>query len=122
MVRKDYQTALKLLSLPKYNSINEKLRANHMYIKIYFETGAIEEFFYQVNSFQQIMRNVTSLSKETGIIPRNNFIKFTTKLFKLKLNELDTTLDELKMEIMKSKLLGNKWLLEKVCELEKITK
>jgi len=118
LVKRDYQTALKLLSLPKYNSLNEKLRANHMYIKIYYETGNNDQFFYQVSSFNQLMRNVTSLSKETGIIPRTNFIKFTTKLFKLRLNEIDTPIDELKREIMNSKILGNKWLLEKVDEIK----
>lgn len=118
LVRKDYQKALKLLAVPKYSSINEKLRANHMYIKIYYETGDSEQFFYQVNSFNQLIRNITSLSRETGIIPRTNFIKFTTKLFKLRLNEIDTPIDELKREIMNSKILGNKWLLEKVDEIK----
>lgn len=118
--KKDYQKALKLLALPKYNSINEKLRANQMYIKIYYETTESDQFFYQVNSFSQIMRNVTSLNKERGIIPRTNFIKFAEKLFKVKIGESKSPVYEIKREIMKSKILGNSWLLEKAEELESL--
>jgi len=119
LIKKDYKTALHLLALPKYNSINEKLRANQMYIKIYFETGEHEQFFYQVNSFSQLIRNVTSLTKERGILPRINFIKYTSKLFRMRLGEVNVTAGELREEIMKSTILGNKWLLEKLDEYEK---
>ncbi len=114
---KDFKSALKLLSVQKYNNVAEKLRANHMYIKIYYELGLSEEFFYNVDSFKHLIKNESSLNKEIKTI-REKFIKYTVILFRLKLNEIDIPIDELKIDIMRSKILGNKWLLEKVNELE----
>ena len=114
----DFNAALKYLSVPKYNNIGEKLRANQMYIKIYYELQLSEPFFYSVDSYRHYIKDEASLSQEVKVL-RENFISFTSRLFKIRINETSTTIKQLKKEIMNSKILGGKWLLSKVAELEK---
>ncbi len=116
--RKNFEKALELLALTKYTNVAEKLRANHMYIKIYYELEMSELFFYNIESFKRLIKNEPSISRETKQI-RENFIKYAAMLFKVKLNETDSSPDEIKNEIMSSKVMGHKWLIEKINELER---
>lgn len=115
--RKNFERALELLVLTKYTNVAEKLRANHMYIKIYYELGMSEQFFYNIDSFRRLIKNEPSINRETKQI-RENFIKFAVILFKVKLKETATLPDEIKNEIMSSKIMGHKWLIEKISEFE----
>lgn len=112
-----YEKALKHLAVSRYNNIAEKLRANHMYIKIYYEMGLSEQFFYNIDSFRHLIKNENSLSESVKEI-RENFIKFSVKLFRIKLGESKEPVSIIKKEILRSKITGNKWLLDKVKELE----
>lgn len=116
----NYEKALKFLAVSRYNNIAEKLRANHMYVKIYYELGLSEQFFYSVDSFRHLIKNESSLNAGVKRI-RENFIKFTVKLFRVKLKETANTASEVKKEIIKTQVTGSKWLLDKVKELEKET-
>jgi len=116
--RKNYEKALEHLALTKYSNVAEKLRANHMYIKIYYELEMSELFFYNVDSFKRLIRNEPSINRETKLL-RENFIKFAVILFKLKLKENNSSPDEIKNEIMSSRIMGHKWLIEKINELER---
>lgn len=114
----NFESALDLLAGAKNNNIAEKLRTNNMYIKIYYELGLSEQFFYSADNFKHLIKNDPSLTKDAKNI-RENFIKYAVKLFRIKLGELKLHPFELKKEIMSHKILGNKWLLKKADELKK---
>ena len=115
--KNDFENAMKHLLNASYKNPNDKITVNYMYLRIYFETNNHEQFFYCTDSFRHLLKNEKSLSKEL-INVCNNFIKFTEKLFKLKLNEIKLEPAEIKNEILKSEVIGRKWLLEKAVELE----
>src|SRR4030095_14748949 len=75
MAKGNYEKALEYLVLPRYNNVNEKLRANAMYLKIYYELGRSDQFFYQVDSFKHLLKNEQSLGTELKKV-RGNFVKF----------------------------------------------
>lgn len=112
----NYDKALKHLAVSKYNNIAEKLRANHMYLKIYYEQGLSEQFFYNIDSFKHLIKNEVSLSKSVKEL-RENFIKYAVKLFRIKLNESGEDPGAVKKDILKTPIMGNKWLLQKADEL-----
>jgi len=112
----NYSKALKHLAVSKYNNIAEKLRANHMYLKIYYEQGLSEQFFYSIDSFKHLIKNELSLSKGVKQL-RENFIKYAVKLFRIKLSESAEDPGTVKREILKTPIMGNKWLLKKADEL-----
>lgn len=118
MAKENYEKALEYLALPRYNNISEKLRANNMYLKIYYELDRSEQFFYQVDSFKHLLKNEQSLSSHLKIV-RSNFVKFIYTLYKIRLGELKADFPNIRKEISDSQSIYNKWLLEKVNELEK---
>lgn len=113
----EFEKALGFLAKTKFNNVHEKLRVNHMYIKIYYETGMSESFFYSVESFRHIIKDFKSISEGIRVL-YENFIKYVTKLYKIKINESDIPLELLKQEIINAQIIGNKWVIEKVKELE----
>lgn len=117
MHKKDYDAALKHLSTASYEHINDKWTIKNMYLKIYYETNAYEQFYYTIDSIKHLIKEEGSWN-ENLINPIRKFINYSAKLFKIKLNEIDVPLDELKQEILNSEIIGRKWLLEKVEELE----
>lgn len=116
--KKNFNASLKYLSVPAYNNLSEKLFANRLYLQIYYELGLNEAFFYTADSFKHLIEYESSFNKESKQT-RLNFINFAVKLFRLKIKETDTPANELKREIMGSKILGSKWLIEKLYETEK---
>jgi hypothetical protein len=115
----NFEKALEYLTVSRYNNIAEKLRANHMYIKIYYELGLSDQFFYNIDSFRHLIKNNNSLTGSVKMI-RENFIKFSVKLFRIKINESKEPVWKVKKEILNSKITGNKWLLKKADELKKL--
>ncbi len=117
LIKKNYEKALEYLNIPKYNNVSEKLRANNMYLRIYYELGRSDQFFYQIDSFKHLLKNVRSLSSNL-IKVRQNFVKYIYILYKNKLGEMKTDLSVLKIEINNSQLLYSKWIMKKLDELE----
>lgn len=112
---KDYDKALDHLSTATYQHLNDKWLIKNMYLKIYYETGHYEQFFYTVDSIRHLIKEGSW--NENLITPIRNFIICSTKLFRIKLKETDTPIDEVKQEIMNLKVIGRPWLLEKAAEL-----
>jgi hypothetical protein len=117
MHEKDYDRALDYLSTATYQHLNDKWLIKNMYLKIYYETGRHEQFFYTVDSIRHLIKEEGSWN-ENLITPIRNFITYCTKLFRIKLREIDIPVDEVKQEILNSKVIGRPWLLEKAEELE----
>lgn len=116
--KKDYDAALEYLSTSSYQHINDKWTVKQMYLTIYYEINNFEQFSYVADSIKHLIKDEGSWN-ENLIVPIRNFINYLTKLFKIKLGEKDIRLDEIKSEIMESKIISRKWLLEKIGELEK---
>jgi hypothetical protein len=112
----NYDRALNYLAGSKNNNIAEKLRTYNMYLKIYYELGLSEQFFYIADNFRHLIKNDITLTKEAKKI-RENFIKYAVKLFRIKLGEISADPYVLKKDFMEQKILGNKWLIIKADEL-----
>lgn len=117
--KKEYDSALEYLSTSSYQHLNDKWAVKQMYLTIYYEINNFEQFSYVADSMKHLIKDEGSWN-ENLIIPIRNFINYLTKLFKIKLGEKDIRLDEIKKEILESKIISRKWLLEKIAELEKI--
>jgi hypothetical protein len=114
--RKDYDKALEHLSHATYHHLNDKWLVKQMYLKIYFEQNDFEKFSYVTDSMKHLIKE-EGLWNEHLIIPIRNFINFLTKVFRARLGEIKISQDELKVEILHSKIIARKWLLEKIDEL-----
>jgi hypothetical protein len=117
--KKDYDSALEYLSTSSYQHLNDKWAVKQMYLTIYYELNNFEQFSYVADSMKHLIKDEGSWN-ENLIVPIRNFINYLTKLFKIKLGEKDIRLDEIKKEIMDSKIISRKWLLEKIEEQEKV--
>lgn len=117
--KKEYDSALEYLSTSSYQHLNDKWAVKQMYLTIYYETNNFEQFLYVADSMKHLIKDEGSWN-ENLIIPIRNFINYLIKLFKIKLGEKDIRLDEIKKEILESKIISRKWLLEKIAELEKV--
>jgi hypothetical protein len=115
--KKDYDAALKYLSTCSYQHLNDKWTVKQMYMTIYYETDNFEQFSYIADSMKHLIKDEGSWN-ENLIVPIRNFINSLTRLFKVKMGEKDIPLDEIKKEIMESKIISRKWLLEKINEME----
>jgi len=114
--KRDYDAALKYLESASYQHLNDKWAIKNMYLKIYYETNEYKQFFYCADSIKHLIREEGSWN-ENLILPIRNFINISTRLFKKKLGELKISANELKQEILRSKVIGRKWLIEKAEEL-----
>lgn len=114
--RKDYDKALEHLSHASYQHLNDKWLVKQMYLKIYFEQNDFEKFSYVTDSMKHLIKE-EGVWNEHLIVPIRNFINFLTKVFRAKLKEIEISSEELKNEILHSKIIARKWLLEKIDEL-----
>lgn len=118
MSKKEYEKALHYLSMASYKSLNDKLTANVMQLQIYYDADMHEQFFYSVDRFKHILTEEEHADKELLIIFKN-FVSYSTKIYRMKLGEINIPHDELKQEIKNSRIIARGWLLEKVIELKK---
>ncbi len=121
MIKKNYEKSLEYLALPRYNNLSEKMRANNMYLRLYYELGRSEQFFYSVDSFKHMLERETSLSSSTKRV-RVNFVKYVSALYRIRLGETKTDISRLRKKIENTETFYNKWLLEKISELEETQK
>lgn len=121
MHKKDYSKALEYLAKATYQHINDKWLIKNIYLKIFYETGSYEEFYYTVDSIRHLIKEEGSWN-ENLITPIRNFITHASKLFRIKQKETDIPVDEVRHEILTSKTIGRQWLLEKTDEIENASK
>ncbi len=117
MTKKNFKKAPEYLAKIKFNNVWEKLRVNHMYVKIHYEMNESESFYYIIDSFRHILKNEPSVNSYVKEM-YENFIKHVSRLFKVKTGETEISMPQEKNEISNSRIAGNKWLIEKVKELE----
>ena len=117
--KKDFYAALDYLSDCSYQHLNDKWAVKQMYMTIYYELDNYEQFLYVADSMKHLIKDEGSWN-ENLIIPIRNFINSFTRIFKVKMGEKDIPLDEIKKEVLESKIISRKWLLEKIKEQEKV--
>ncbi len=119
--KNNFKKALVYLAKVKFNNVWEKLRVNHMYTKIHYDMNNSESFYYIIDSFRHIIKDEYSVNDYVKKL-HENFIRYVAPLFRLKNGDTNVILAQIKKDILNSKVAGNKWLLDKVAELEKIIK
>lgn len=121
---KNYKKAIKQLQSVDFTEVYYTLDARAMLLKIYFEMEE-EEAFYSLISAFKIYLHRNKLVSEQNILIYNNLIKFSNKVFKLKLKPdylrgkaFEKDVLALKTKISETKSIANlPWLMEKVDEL-----
>jgi hypothetical protein len=119
--KNNFLKALEHLAKVKFNNVWEKLRINHMYTKIHYDMNNSESFYYIIDSFRHIIKDEYSVNDYVKKL-HENFIRYVTPLFRLKNGDTNISLPKIKKEILNFNAAGNKWLLDKVAELEKTKK
>jgi len=117
MTKHNHKKVLAYLSKIKFNNVWEKLRVNHMYMKVHYEMNNSELFYYIIDSFKHLLKNENSVNNYVKNL-HENFIKQSSALFKIKNGDLGTPLLKIKKDIMNIPMAGNYWLLKKIKELE----
>ncbi len=117
MAKHNHKKVLAYLAKIKFNNVWEKLRVNHMYMKVHYEMNNSELFYYIIDSFRHLLKNENSVNNYVKNL-HENFIKQSSALFKIKNGDLGTPLLKIKKDIMNTPMAGNYWLLKKIKELE----
>lgn len=115
--KKNNVKVLTYLAKIKFNNVWEKLRVNHMYMKIHYEMNNSESFYYIVDSFRHLLKNEDSVNDYVKSL-HESFIKLTVSLFRIKNGDKNLSAGQVKRKILESKGAGMVWLLKKAEELE----
>lgn len=116
MARNNHKKVLSYLSKIKFNNVWEKLRVNHMYMKVHYEMNNAELFYYMIDSFRHLLKNETSVNKYVKDL-HENFIKQSSALFRIKNGNREISPLKIRKNIMNIPMAGNYWLLKKIDEL-----
>jgi hypothetical protein len=117
--KKNHLKVLSYLARIKFNNVWEKLRVNHMYIKIHYEMNNGESFYYIIDSFRHLIKNEASVNEYVKNL-HESFIKFAVSLFRIKSGDKNLSIEQVKDGIINSKSAGMKWLLQKAEELKNL--
>jgi len=116
--KNNFKKSLGFLAKIKFNNVWEKLRVNHMYIKLHYELNDSESFYYIIDSFKHSLKNEYSVNDYVKKL-HDRFIKYVIPLFRSKNKIQDISLLKMKKEILNTpEVAGKKWLLDKIAELE----
>lgn len=106
--------------LSRIKSIDELMKAEikAMYLPVYYETNAVEQFYSAIDSFKHYLKGNHKLSEDRKKV-YETYIKYSSKVMGIKENYDEDKLEHLKLEINSGANTINKgWLLEKLTELE----
>lgn len=118
LYKNNFKNALGFLAKIRFNNVWEKLRVNHLYIKLHYELNDSESFYYIIDSFRHSLKNEYSVNEYVKKL-HDSFIKYVVLLFRSKNDGLDISLIKIKNEINNTpEVAGKKWLMDKIAELE----
>jgi len=117
--RKEYSKALDHLAKIVTIDSSYKYEADTLLIRIFYETGETEAYISKVDSFKRwVNNNKTVISERYRKIFAGMAVYFE-RLMKLKLEKDEFAAQKMKSEIVDNKGLDNRlWFLEKLKELE----
>ena len=115
--QKEYQKLLPLLLQVDYEDFTYSLNSKLFTVITYYELGEDEAILSFIDSFKAYLRRQKSISdkrKENYL----NFLKYTKKLVRNKVNRQQTVLLKIKSEIEEhGNTVSSEWLLEKIDQL-----
>ena len=89
-----------------------------MYLLMYYETEAYEQFYSVIDTFRHFLKNNISISDERKSI-YSSFLNLASRLTGIKENGNKEKLARLKSDVTeKTDLINKSWLLEKIAVLE----
>jgi hypothetical protein len=118
--KKYYSISLDYLARVKTEDFYYMTRVKNMLIRIYYELNEIELAISILESYRHFLSKTKVMPEE--LYERNiNFINFTGKLIKYKTQSLNITLEQLRDDIVSTKLVSYRgWLLSKISDLNHI--
>lgn len=117
LYKRDYAESLRILSLIKFLDPFYQMGAKMLQLKIFFEKEETDLFFSFSKTFQTHIsrqREIPEIKKKAYI----NFIKFTKKIFRIKIGEKKMEASLVKDLSAINPIIEIDWLLAKVRELE----
>jgi len=115
--RKEFKTSLEYISKVDYEDIYYKIHVRTLAIALHYEMNNFETAINIIESFRKFVGNDKLLTDQHRVIC-SNFIKFVTILLKVKSNNSEENLEQLKINISASSDLPYRlWLVEKTDEL-----
>lgn len=117
--KKEYEDALRHLSqIRSVRHIQYKLPIRDLTLMLYYELMQSSQAYYQIDSYRHFLTNNKKSLSENRFERISNFLKYYTRIIKLKEKGNKAELRDLKSELDKCKnVLERKWLCEKVKEL-----
>jgi hypothetical protein len=114
-----YEKSLRYLSTINPERLNMKLNVKNLSIMNYYELNYTEELISLIDTYKHYLhrdKNITEQARQSNTV----FIKFVSALVKVKLNEKNESVVQLRKEIESSPYFNLKdWVLEKIEELRK---
>ncbi|MCC7158137.1 MAG: hypothetical protein IT281_01200 [Ignavibacteria bacterium] len=117
--RKLFENSLRHLSLIKsVKHIQYKLPIRDLTLMVYYELSQTNQAHYQIDSYRHFLTNNKKSLSDSRFERISNFLKYFTRLVKLKEKRNPAELRKLKAELDETlNVLERKWLNEKVKEL-----
>lgn len=113
----DFESALKYISLVKYDTFVFKFDVRTLMLKIYLELGYYEQTRSLIDSFRHFILENTSITEYIKMV-HLNFIKFVNEIMHLKEGKKEFDPGRLINEITLSPARNKEWLIEKIGELQ----
>lgn len=111
---KNYESALELISVIKFDELYIKLNSKILQIMVFFEMGIEDSLESAIQSFRQFVNN-TKLIPEKRRVSYRYFCKYLNKIVILKTRKDDAEKMLIIHELQKEKdVINKKWLLEKI--------
>ena len=115
--KKDYKKVLRQIASIEFNDPFYALDAKTILLKIYFEEGEKDLLHSLCESFRIYLKRNRIIS-QTRKTEKNNLIKYSARLIKIKPNQIDR-LKKIKQEIVEKPNINNKkWLLDQIQLME----
>lgn len=116
--KKDYEKALENIMKIKYNFILFKMDVKNLMFKIYYELGYFEQAFSMLDAMKHYASNTNDLSEKFKLRV-GNFIKYASKILKIKTAGNKSDVNHLVSELKKEKYIdSHAWLLKKIYDLK----
>jgi len=114
--RKDYKQSMRLLQTVEYSDMFYQLDAKTTLIKCYYELGEYALLMSLKDSFVKLLRRKKTISEQHRV-NYSNFIRFSTKLFRLDTRDKKKLADLKKQFEITAHVADKTWLGEKIAEL-----
>ena len=119
--KKEFEKTIQLLdSIKVLKHIQFKMPVRDLTLMAHYELSQFSHAFYRIDSYRHFLKNNKETLSKERFERISNFLKFYTKLAKLKEKNIFKGAAKLKKEIQSAKnTLETNWLLEKLNEAEK---